>query len=156
MTIYDHKTDWYYEGNVSKKIVSFLKNDNYKIEKDNSDKIKSRGIDIIGSKNGVTILIEVKGYPTEFHTKGKDKGKKKKTSPKLQAKHWLSEAILSTIFNYSKYSSKKNELAIGLPKTERYIDLLEKVKPFFIDKKLDFKVFFVDETGKVSLGSMNK
>ncbi len=52
------------------------------------------------SIQGQQEIIEVKGYPTTVHTKGKDKGKPKPTNPKLQAKHWFSEALLSSIFNY--------------------------------------------------------
>ena len=155
MKKYDHTTDWFYEGNVSKTIVSHLRNANYNITKDNSDKIRARGEDIIATKNGVDLIVEVKGYPTEFHTKGKDKGKKKGTDPKLQAKHWFSEVIFCTMTNYTKHRGRKIELGLGLPNNERYHELVKKVKPFFIDKKLDIKIFFVDKLGKVTVEQLS-
>ncbi len=54
MKEFDHKNDWYYEGNVSKKLVEYLKNENYTILKDNSENIKSKGIDIIVMWNKTT------------------------------------------------------------------------------------------------------
>jgi Holliday junction resolvase-like predicted endonuclease len=155
MVNYNHKTDWYYEGNISESVVSFLRLNGYEIVKDNSGKINERGEDIIATKNGIHLLVEVKGYPTEFHTKGTNKGQKKKTKPKLQAKHWFSEAIFTTIANYTKHKDKKIELGLGLPKHERYLELAKKIKPFFVDKKLDLKVFFVDESGKVTVDQLS-
>lgn len=99
MTEYNHQDDWFYEGQISKKLVSYFIKNGYTVLKDNSDKISARGEDIIVSIKGQQEIIEVKGYPTTVHTKGKDKGKPKPTNRKLQAKHWFSEALLSSIFN---------------------------------------------------------
>jgi Holliday junction resolvase-like predicted endonuclease len=149
MSDYNHKIDWYYEGNISQAIVGFLKGKDYKIIKDNSSKISERGEDIVALKDGITLIVEVKGYPTEFHTKGKNKGQKKNTNPKLQAKHWFSEGIFTLMKSYSKYSDIKIEIALGLPKHQRYIELIEMVKPFFIRYGVDLKVFLVDDNSTV-------
>lgn len=154
MSDYNHKIDWYYEGNVSKAIVAFLKLQDYKIIKDNSSKISERGEDIIASKNETTLIIEVKGYPTEFHTKGKNKGQKKNTNPKLQAKHWFSEGLFALMKSYSKYTDTKIEIALGLPKHQRYDELLEMVKAFFTEHRIGLKIFFVDDQNIVTEESL--
>jgi hypothetical protein len=157
MTEYNHQDDWFYEGQISKKLVEYFKENGYTIIKDNSDKISARGEDIIVSKQGHQEIIEVKGYPTTIHTKGKDKGKPKPTNPKLQAKHWFSEALLSSIFNYQRHKDKDNfKLALAFPLTDRYKELLGKVEDFFTDNNLNFKVYFVDDNGTVIIDNLNR
>lgn len=145
MSNYDHRIDWYYEGNVSRAIVDFLKRQEYKIIKDNSEKISEHGEDIIASKDGVKLIVEVKGYPTEFLTNGKNKGQKKRTNPKQQAEHWLSKAIFTLMRSYSKHKGDKMEIAFGLPKHPRYNELVAMVKPFFVDSRIPLTVFWVDD-----------
>lgn len=156
MSNYDHRIDWYYEGNVSRAIVDFLKRQDYKIIKDNSEKISKRGEDIIASKDGVKLIVEVKGYPAEFLTNGKNKGQKKSTNPKQQAKHWLSEAIFTLMKSYSKYKGDEMEIALGLPKHPRYDELVTMVKPFFADSQIPLKVFLVDELKVVTTETLVK
>lgn len=157
MTEYNHQDDWFYEGQISKKLVAYFIKNGYSVLKDNSDKISARGEDIIVSIHGQQEIIEVKGYPTTVHTKGKDKGKPKPTNPKLQAKHWFSEALLSSIFNYQKQKVKNNfKLALAFPLNDRYKELIGKVEDFFTDNNLSLKVYFVDESGTVTIDNLNR
>ena len=153
MKEFDHKIDWFYEGNISRKLVEYLKNNNYTITKDNSDNIKAKGIDIIGEKNGITELIEVKGFPSKYYVNGKNKGKLKKTKPKQQAKHWFSEVLLSCIYNYGKYKNEyeKIQLGIAFPKNDRYFELISGVSAFFIDNQISIKIYFIDKNGKIEI-----
>ena len=151
-TNYDHTTDWFYEGNISHLFVNYLKQNNYEILKDNSENIKAKGIDIIAKNKKFIELIEVKGYPTEFYVNEKNKGNKKKTNPKLQAKHWISEALLSCIFNYGNEKSKYDKpikLSIVLPNMPRYQELSSKLKNFILDFKIDLNIYFVSENGSI-------
>jgi hypothetical protein len=117
---------------------------------DNSDNIKERGVDIIVKDSKSYFIIEVKGYPTCFHTKGINKGKPKVTKPEHQAKHWFNEVIMTTLLNFNKFRDEPNlKLAIGLPKFEIYEKLVNNIKDYFSDNKLEFKVYFVDENSKV-------
>jgi Holliday junction resolvase-like predicted endonuclease len=154
MNSFDHTQDWFYEGNVSKNFVEYLKEEGHIIEKDNSDNPKAKGIDIISEKDDIVYLTEVKGYPSEYYVSGDKQGQKKPTSPKLQAKHWLSEAILSTMFNYGKEKEKRKgkeiELSVVLPKHERYRELLEQLSPFIKDLCTEAITFYmVDKNGEV-------
>ena len=157
MTEYNHQDDWFYEGQISKKLVAYFLKNGYTILKDNSDKISTKGEDIIISILGQKEIIEVKGYPTTVQTKGKDKGKPKPTNPKLQAKHWFSEALLSSIFNYQRHKDNYNfKLALAFPLTDRYKELIGKVEDFFTDNNLIFKVYFIDDKGIVTIDNLNK
>lgn len=158
MKDYDHKKDWFYEGQISSKLVEYLRNKGFEILKDNSKNINARGEDIIAVKDGITELIEVKGYPTDFYTKGQNKGLPKKTNPKLQAKHWFSEVLLSTIYNYQKHrtNKKKLQLAVAFPLFDRYTELIKNTSDFFIDFGIDIKVYFVNENGLIMEKNLNQ
>jgi len=154
---YDHKSDWFYEGNISRTLINYFIKNGFSIIKDNSENIKARGVDIIIEDNASYIIIEIKGYPTCYHTKGANKGKSKVTKPKLQAKHWFKEVIMTSILNYSKYKNKPNlKMAIGLPKFEIYEKLVKNIEDYFSVNKLDFTVFFVSENSKVEIQNLNK
>jgi len=102
MTKSNHIDEWFYEGQISKCLVTYFVDNGYQIIKDNSNNISAKGEDIIVSIHGQQEIIEVKGYPTTYYAKGPKKGQPKPTKPKLQAKHWFSEALLSSIFNYQR------------------------------------------------------
>jgi len=103
MKEFDHQSDWFFEGQISRKLVAYLITNGYEILKDNSVNVKARGEDIIAIRNGIKEVIEVKGYPSEFYTSGQKKGQKKPTRPRLQSKHWFSESILTSLNNYRKH-----------------------------------------------------
>jgi Holliday junction resolvase-like predicted endonuclease len=152
VTNYTHVNDWDYEGNISRRIVRYLKSKGYQVLKDNSDNCRARGEDIIAvSPEGIKEVIEVKGYPTEFHTKGEKLGQRKPTNPKLQAGHWFQEALGSSINNHSKHVGRgKFVLGLGLPFVERYEQLIRKAQPFFIDNHIELKIYLVPPMGKVT------
>ena len=160
MADYNHKNDWFYEGNVSGALVLYLKDQGYKIIKDNSPDISARGVDIIAiSPKGVSEIIEVKGYPTAYYTKTVNMGMLKKTSPKLQAKHWFSEGILSCMFNYSKYKENgaiRLALAFPLDDSGRYKELISKVEDYYTAYNIDFRIYFITKEGDISIDNLNR
>lgn len=157
MKVNNHINEWFYEGRISKCLVDYLIKNGYEIIKDNSNNINARGEDIIASRNGFQEIIEVKGYPTTYYSKGPNMGQPKPTKPKLQAKHWFSEALLSSISNYQRQKgNKKYKLALALPLTDRYKELISKVEDFFTDNNIDFKVYFIDESGSVIIDNLNR
>lgn len=154
---YDHKLDWFYEGNISRIIVNHFTKMGFAVLKDNSSNIKERGVDIIIKDSTSYIIIEVKGYPTRFHTKGINKGAPKITKPELQAKHWFNEVIMTALLNYNNFKDEPNlKLAIGLPKFETYEKLAKNIEGYFTDNQIDFQVFFVSENSKVEEQNLNK
>jgi len=149
---YDHTLDWFYEGNISKIFVKYLKNKNYSIRKDNSLNIKAKGIDIIAENSLYLELIEVKGYPSKYYQQEDKKGQEKSTPTKLQATHYFSDALAQCIYNYSTYdgeNSKKIILSIVLPDIQVYRDLILKSKRFIIDSKVPLNIFLVSENEQI-------
>lgn len=142
---WNYEDEWFEETNISRKIRDFLVQHGYEITKFCEDK-KERGHDIESIKEGKKIIMEVKGYPSDKYVSGPKKGKKKRTDPKLQAKHWFGEALLSLLMPKSK--NPESKIIIGLPKFKVYERLLEKVK--FVMEKLEFGYVLVDENGDVT------
>lgn len=147
---YDHKADWFYEGNISRTLINHFTQIGFTVLKDNSNNIKKRGVDIIIKKSTSFIVMEVKGYPTHSHTKGINKGKPKVTKPEQQAKHWFKEVFITAILNYKDFKDNPNlKLAIGLPKFKVYEELVHDIEGYFSINNLEFIVFFVDKNSQV-------
>jgi Holliday junction resolvase-like predicted endonuclease len=157
MKEFNHREDWFYEGQISSKLVSYLRDNGYEILKDNSANINVCGEDIIASKDGIKEVIEVKGYPSEFYTSGEKKGQKKPTKPKLQAKHWFSECILSSLINYRKHKGNAEySVAMAFPLHSRYLELISIVEDFFTDFNVSLKVYSIDSDGEVTVRNLNR
>jgi hypothetical protein len=139
-----YEDEWFEETNVARKIQDFLVKSGYEITKFSENK-KERGHDIEAEKDGQKVIMEVKGYPSDKYVRGPDKGKKKRTDPKLQANHWFGEAILSLLIAKSKNHECK--IAIGLPRFKVYERLLEHIS--FVMEKLGIGYILVDEDENV-------
>lgn len=114
-----------WEGNVQETIIDHLRGDGWTIVRAADTASQERGIDIIAERAGRQLLIEVKGYPGTTYARGEKAGQPKPTSPTLQAKHWLSDALLKTMRTRDQYPAA--QVAIGLPYMPRYCSLLGEI-----------------------------
>lgn len=156
---WDHKNDWFYQGNIGLALVKYLKSQEYECERDNSDNIHAHGEDIIVSKNGIKEIIEVKGFPSDKYVSGDKKGQIKPTNPSLQASHFFAGCLHSTLSNYEKHKDRgyQFQLAMCFPDDANgnYRKQIAKIKPFFSDGNLGIKVYFVDKEDNVSVDNLN-
>ena len=141
---WSYEQEWFEETNVARKIRSFLEKQGWRIVKFNEDK-RLRGPDVVAVKGDRKLVIEVKGYPSTRYVRGEKKGKLKPTPPNLQAKHWFSEALLSVIRVKSQNSMV--EIGIGLPKFQKYVQLISDVE--ILKKCLGIKFYIVKKDGGV-------
>ena len=146
MSEWDRTKDWFWEGNIQQKIIDFLENkEGFKIIRFCDPKTK--GPDILAERHGILRQIEVKGYPSDKYATGPNEGQKKPTNPRLQAKHWFGEALLTLLI--AKSNNTGLEISLGLPKKQRYIDLLNNTS--WVRKMMGISCYMVDETGNVNL-----
>ena len=136
--------DWFWEGNVQDKLAKHFENQGFKVTVTDTLS-KSKGIDISATRNSDTLLIEVKGYPSNKYVDGSKQGLVKKTQPTLQAHHWFSDAFLSVVRRKNKFPN--SVIAMGLPEFQRYLDLIEEAKWAF--EKLGIRTFIIKSTGEV-------
>ena len=137
---------WYWEGNVQEAMVHFLEATGWSISATADTASLQHGIDIVACKDGATLAVEVKGYPSTTYARGSKKGQKKPTSPTLQAQHWLAEVLIKTLRTPHKYPEHK--LAICLPDFPRYRTLLGEIR--WALERLNVSVFLVDAHGQVT------
>lgn len=57
------QTAWFWEGNVQAAVVRYLAGDGWHIRRVADTASRERGVDIEGDRDGVRLLVEVKGYP---------------------------------------------------------------------------------------------
>jgi Holliday junction resolvase-like predicted endonuclease len=146
---YVYENEWFEETNVLRKIREYLEAEGWEILKANEDKTQ-KGEDIRASKNDKTLVVEVKGYPSDKYVKTTAKykaGEKKPTKPKVQAGHWFAEALFELEIRKSK--EPNIQIALGLPLMKRYQNLLNGVE--YVKDQLRITCYFSDENGKVSV-----
>lgn len=142
------QNDWFWEGNVQKRIIEYMKNaEGFEILESADTLSKARGPDILAEKSGVKRIVSVKGYPSDKYVDGERAGLKKRTNPKTQAKHWFSEAILDLM--RAKSAQPEIEIALGFPGYDRFIRLLREVKWF--RERVNLFCYFVDANGTVTV-----
>jgi Holliday junction resolvase-like predicted endonuclease len=88
---------WHTEENVQRLLVERLTSTGWTILRTANTATGETGIDVVAERNGETVGIEVKGYPSKVYARGAKKGQPKRTSPSTQAAHWFSHAILAAM-----------------------------------------------------------
>ena len=88
--------DWYWEGHVQSLLVSHLTKDGWSIRRVADTASKEHGCDIEAVRDGVRLLVEVKGYPSSIYTHGPREGQARTVgSVPTQARAYFSHALLS-------------------------------------------------------------
>lgn len=139
-----YEDEWFEEGNVNRLVKNFLEKSGFEIVKFNQDK-KQKGHDIEAAKENQIIIVESKGYPSDKYVSGDSKGEPKPTAPKLQSKHWFSDALFHLIV--AKSENPKITIALGLPDMEKYHEYVNKIKYF--KEQFGLVCYFVNEKGQV-------
>jgi hypothetical protein len=126
---------WYWEGNVQRKIVAFLRSNRYVIESEADTASRQQGKDIIArDPAGRLLWVTVKGFPNK--------------SKYTQAAHWLAGAL----HDLSRYrdEDEKALLAMGLPAGfKTYEGLVSRHKT--VRRLLAYKVYWVGPDGTVTV-----
>lgn len=136
---------WCWEGNVVRTIVEHLKLRHWTIHSVPDTATKAPGVDIHAVRNGHSLLIEVKGYPSTVYESGPKAGQPKRTNPPTQARHWAGEALLSALLRLQEDSS--TQVAIAFPDFGVYHKLLSRIrKPLEL---LGIMVLIVSEEGTI-------
>ena len=128
-------SDWFWEGNVQAKVISYLSQQGYRILSSADTTSHQTGIDIKAIKNDVELWVSVKGYPHGTI----------KTNPSVQAAHWFKQAVFDMI-EYREID-KNVQLAIAIPDFPRYRKLSQKISWF--KRVADFKYYWVDKEGVI-------
>jgi hypothetical protein len=117
---------WPWEGAVQAVLVSRLEANGWLIVRQADTATGEQGADIEAVRDDVRLLVEVKGYPLDVYQRGPNAGQPKKTNPVLQARHWFSDVVLSSMLH--RGASPQARVAIALPNYPTYRRLAARIK----------------------------
>jgi hypothetical protein len=126
--------DWLWEGSIQERVAEYLRNQGWRIVRIADTASKEPGVDIRACKDGRTLSIEVKGYPTNTT----------RTAPATQARQWYSHALLKAL---DLYQSGETEVALAFPDKVTYKNLIARTRRALV--RLNIGVYVVDASGQV-------
>ena len=141
----DPAVPWYWEGNVQASVARFLVAAGWMIESAADTASRQRGIDLVATKRGRRLAVEVKGYPGTVYARGARAGQPKPTAPTTQARHWFAQALLTAVLVGG--SEERADVAVAFPDMPRFRDLIERSQ--WALQRLGVRVFLVGEGGEV-------
>ena len=137
--------EWHTEANVQALLVTALATDGWRILSVANTATKEHGIDVIASRDGDTVGIEVKGYPSRTYADPGRTGQQKRTSPSTQAAHWYSQAVLAAMRLRGREPEWRS--VIALPDFPRYRTLHSETTGSLTAAAIE--VWWVDAQGRV-------
>lgn len=141
----DANSEWHWEGNIQSVMVSYLAQSGWAIQSVANTSTKEHGVDIIASKDGRRILVEVKGYPSRYYVRGERMGEVKKTAPSIQARVWFADLIMSSMLNSG--DEPEANIVLCLPDVRTFRNLSDRMSPSLT--QLGFTVAWISESGDV-------
>ena len=145
MTSVGSTSDWFWEGNVQHRLVEHLEATGWGVVHQADTGRREHGPDIDARQLGRPLLVEVKGYPSAQYRDPRRAHERKRTNPRLQARHWFAEAFLKVVMLTDQADGW--ETAIGLPENDLYEQLVTDCERSLL--ALGIGVYFVREDGSV-------
>jgi Holliday junction resolvase-like predicted endonuclease len=137
--------EWHTEANIQAAVVTTLAAEGWRILSVANTATKERGIDVIAQREGRTLGVEVKGFPSRGYADPARAGETKRTSPSTQAGHWFAQAVLAAMRLRGKEPDWRS--VIALPDFPRYRDLHAETAGSLTAAQLE--VWWVDSSGTV-------
>lgn len=138
--------EWHTEANVQASLVTALAANGWRIESVANTATKEHGIDVIASRDGQMVGIEVKGFPSRRYADPARANEVKRTNPSTQAGHWYSQAVLAAMRLRGKEPTWRS--VIALPYFRRYRDLHAQTVGSLAAAQIE--VWWVDQAGLVA------
>jgi hypothetical protein len=132
---------WIWEGNVQRTMRAYLLTRGWTILREADTASKEPGDDLVATRDGVTMVVEVKGYPSHGYADPRRAGEVKRTSPTNQADHWFAQAILRCMTTIDRQPPVT--VAVAFPSKPRYRSLL--ARTWTAIWRLGIAVFLVNE-----------
>jgi len=137
---------WFWEGNVQSALVRHLASDGWRIRRVADTHSREHGIDIEADRNDVSLLIEVKGYPSATYRSGSNKGQKKSFGVATQARNYFGNAVLTGLLMRTDNDGAR--VVLAFPTQETFRGLARRsAGPL---RRAGIEIWLVDEQGRVS------
>jgi len=133
------------EASVQGQLVAYLRDNGWTILRQADTATRERGIDVVATRNAVTLACEVKGYPSRSYADPRRAGEVKPTSPSVQARHWYAGAVLTAMLTRQDHAEYR--VVIALPDAGTYRSLHRRTQANLA--VIGIEVWFVGEDGSV-------
>jgi Holliday junction resolvase-like predicted endonuclease len=127
-------------------LAAHLMQNGWHIERTADTASREQGIDVVASKNGRILAVEVKGYPSTSYADPRRAGETKPTPPASQARQWYSHALLKAMLTRDAHPTY--DIGIGLPDRRTYRLLHERTASSLRD--LQIRIAFISPSGDVN------
>jgi Holliday junction resolvase-like predicted endonuclease len=117
----EDQSEWHTEAHVQSALVTALVTEGWRILSVANTATKEHGIDVVAARDGQTIGVEVKGFPSRRYADPARATETKRTTPSTQAGHWYAQAVLAAMRLRSKQPTWRS--VIVLPDFPRYREL---------------------------------
>jgi hypothetical protein len=126
-------------------LVAHLVGQGWKIQRVADTTAKEPGIDVLATREGQTLAVEVKGYPGRRYADPRRADEVKPTAPSVQARHWYSQAILKAMLTRNDHP--EYDIAIAVPEAATYQALYQRTRGSL--RQLNITLFFITGNGHV-------
>jgi|GEM_PF-1949635 len=141
----DDGHEWFWEGNIQAALVRHLANDSWRIRRVADTHSREHGVDIEADRNGVSLLVEVKGYPSATYLKGPNEGQKKSFGVGAQARTYFGNAVLTGLLMRS--DNAKARVVLAFPALETFQTLARRsTNPLGLAR---IEIWLVEDDGQV-------
>jgi len=127
---------WHWEGHIESVLATYLAGQGYRLRQVIDTASKTTGVDIIAERDGQTLWVTVKGYPTGTA----------RTNAGTQSRHWFSHAM----FDVARYRTERADIAIGVGLPDgftSYLNLAPKIA--WLKESVPFRFYWVSADGTV-------
>lgn len=138
--------EWHSELNVQSMVVRHLAIDGWSITSVADTASKAHGVDVVATKDGATVGVEVKGYPSRSYADPGRAHERKPTQPATQARVWYAGALLAAM----RLRTKRPDVlsVIAIPEFATYRNLYQDTAASL--ELCGIAVWFVSEDGAVT------
>jgi Holliday junction resolvase-like predicted endonuclease len=136
---------WHTEANVQAALVAELQIRGWRIVSVANTAKREAGIDVIAVREGRTVGVEVKGYPSVGYADPARAGEKKRTNPRSQAWNWYAKAVLAAMMLRGAQPGWVS--AIALPAIPRFQDLYTDTRSSLDAAGID--VWWIEPSGEL-------
>lgn len=145
-SVVNARKEWHTEANVQAAVVTALAAAGWTVRSVANTATKERGVDVIAERAGLTVGVEVKGFPSRTYADPARAGETKPTAPSTQAGHWFAQAILAAMRLRGREPGWRS--IIALPDVPRYRKLHAETNNSLGAAQIE--VWWVDADGTVS------
>lgn len=135
---------WFWEGNVQSAVVRHLVHAGWDMVRVADTASRERGIDVRAARADETMLVEVKGFPSEIYEHGAKQGM---PNPNVngQARHYFADAVLAGLL--MRGDNPDDRVVLALPDKPTFSTLATRCATSFA--AIGIEIWLVTESGTI-------